>query len=490
MHIAHSSQETTPCEKPSAAPQTTPAVNSGFIKSFAAELSRTYRDNGTTLAEQQTKAKQNGQEDPVQEVMNVFTQQQLPAIHTLAQEFCVCDHWHSEVPGPTEPNRLFMHAATSTGLTYNPWMHDVLDVPTIFNRLEEAGRKWAMYGFDLYDSSNFESISSAPTAKLTWQQFLKDAAAGSLPYYSFICPRYSDSHNEFANSQHAPYDVRYGDVLIADTYEAVRNGPGWEKTLLVVTYDEHGGYYDHVAPPRAPAPDAEASPNAFMKSLANSRSRDSYLVAPKYEYNFESLGIRVPALLISPWIEKGVVNSTVYQHTSVLRYIEEELSLPPLTKRDAAAASFVRVLSRSTPRADCPQTVPTPELPESDPELVLKEVPHRKKIEVTRRYTAKLKGHRDSGRPTEREFQTGHQLCDYIEERNRSDQWYHNDDWKKARYEIYRDRDHRWRWRLRDGNNDLIAASTDSYDCCDSVLEALQRARFLSHILSDPQIES
>ena len=91
--------------------------------------------------------------------MEVFTADQLPAIHTLAAEFCVCDHWHSEVPGPTEPNRLFMHAATATGLTYNPWQYDTLNVPTIYERIETAGRDWAMYGFDLFDSTNFDGIN-------------------------------------------------------------------------------------------------------------------------------------------------------------------------------------------------------------------------------------------------------------------------------------------------------------------------------------------
>ena len=188
----------------------------GFVKSFIDELTRDFAKNHTTLADQQAQAQQSGGEDPVQEIMEVFTADQLPAIHTLAQEFCVCDHWYSEVPGPTEPNRLFTHAATSTGLTYNPWRSDMLGVPTIYDRITAAGRDWAMYGFDLFDSANFSAIETADQGKQTWADFTAAAQAGKLPFYSFLCPRYSDTTEGQANSQHAPHDVRYGDQLIAD----------------------------------------------------------------------------------------------------------------------------------------------------------------------------------------------------------------------------------------------------------------------------------
>lgn len=479
---------TTPYYDPSAAPATSPTTNSGFVKSFIGELEYTYSQNGTSLQEQQQKAKAAGQPDPVQEIMDVFTADQLPAIHTLAREFCVCDQWHSEVPGPTEPNRLFMHAATSTGLTYNPWTHDIINAPTIFDRITAVGKTWGMYGFDLYDSSNFESLLDAPL--LTWEQFQSDGAAGTLPWYSFICPRYADAKEGQANSQHAPYDVRFGEKLIADVYDIVRNGPGWEKTLLIVTYDEHGGYYDHVAPPAAPAPDNDVSPNAYMISQAKQNPKENgYLVKPDYDFDFKTLGIRVPAVLISPWIDKGIIDSTAYRHTSVLKFIEEHLGLEPLTQRDATANSFAGVLSRSTPRTDCPKAVPAPELPEYDPELALKLPPGKKIVDLTRRYTAKLKGHRDTGKVTDREFKTRGDVSEYIKERNRSHDWYQNDDWKQSGFEIYQDKDEHWRWRLKDGD-DIVAASTDFYDTRDEARKGLERVRFLSQVLSDPQIES
>ena len=468
------------------APATVPASNSGFVLNFIGELTRDFEKNTTTLAEQQKQAAANGQEDPVQEVMEVFTADQLPAIHTLAAEFCVCDHWHSEVPGPTEPNRLFMHAATATGLTYNPWQYDTLNVPTIYERIETAGRDWAMYGFDLFDSTNFDGINGKPQGKLPFSQFLTDASGGKLPFYTFLCPRYSDATAGRANSQHAPHDVRYGDKLIADVYQAVRNGPGWEKTLLVVTYDEHGGYYDHVKPPTAPAPDADVSPNAFMQEEARKYGK-TYLTDPDYDFDFSSLGFRVPTVLVSPWIDKGGVDSTVYGHASVLRYVEDLVGAKPLTKRDAAAASFAPRLSRLTARTDCPTSIPSAALPADDPELYMKEPPGPKQDEVARRYTAKLLGHPDTDKRTERPFPTNAALNKYIQERNQRDAWARSDDWKKARFEFFADRGGRWRWRLRDGSGELLAESTHTYNDEAAAENALERARFLSYILGDAE---
>ncbi|REJ80701.1 MAG: DUF1508 domain-containing protein [Acidobacteria bacterium] len=461
------------------APSTSPASASGFVASFVGELSRTFESNHTSLAEQQAAAKAAGEPDPVQEVMEVFTAEQLPAIHTLAREFCVCDRWHSEIPGPTEPNRLFMHAATSTGLTYNPWAHDILTAPTIYERIEQAGRDWAMYGFDLFDSANFDAIKDRDCGKLPMSRFFSDAEAGELPLYTFLCPRYADAPEGRANSQHAPHDVRYGDQLIADVYRALRSSSAWPNTLLVVTYDEHGGYYDHVEPPSAPAPDAATSPNAFMQEEARKYGK-TYLVGPNYDFAFSQLGFRVPAILVSPWIQRGVVDSTPYQHTSVLRFLEDLLGCESLGARDAAASSFAAALSLPEAREDCPQTLPSPDLPAEDPELYMAEPPGPKQKEWTRRYTAKLEGHPDTRRRIAGEFPTNRDLLAYIEQRRRYDAWYRSGDWKQARFELYEDAGKRWRFHLRDGDGSLLAASTESYMSRAEAEKAADRAAFLA----------
>ena len=335
----------------------------GFVSSLRRALETDFGRHGTTLAAQQASLAR----DPVEEVMEVFTADQLPAIHALAREFCVCDHWFSEVPGPTEPNRLFTHTATSSGLTYNPWSYDPLDAPTIYERIDAAApaQTWAMYGFDLLDSSNFSRLRDKPQAKRTFVEFRSDAEAGELPFYSFLCPRYVDAPEGLANSQHPPQDVRYGDALIAEVYKLLRNGPGWNQTLLILTYDEHGGYYDHVLPPPVEPPDASVSPNAFMQTQA-SKYHDSYLTQPDYTFRFDRLGFRVPTVLVSPLIPRGTVAKTPYRHTSILRFIADLLGTEPLTHRDANATSFAPLLSLDSPRVDCPSSVPSAALPKID----------------------------------------------------------------------------------------------------------------------------
>jgi hypothetical protein len=161
---------------------------------------------------------------------------------------------------------------------------------------------------------------------------------GLLPTYSFIEPRYFDFLSFKANDQHPPHDVALGDVLIADVYESLRLSPIWGSTLLVVVWDEHGGIYDHVLPPKTVNPDN--------------------LVHVDPPFDFTRLGVRVPAVLISPWIPRGTVDSTVYDHTSVSASLNELLDLPEfLTKRDAAAETFGHLIT-DTKRTDAPETLP------------------------------------------------------------------------------------------------------------------------------------
>jgi phospholipase C len=477
--------ETTPYH--GGAPATTPPTNSGFVKSFTGELSGAM-GSAAVLAEARKAAAVGKGEDPLQEVMEVFTADQLPAIHTLAQEFCVCDHWFSELPGPTEPNRLFTHAGTSTGLTYNPWALDIEEVPTIYDRIDEAGKDWAFYSFDLIDASNYASLRDKPQANYKFAQFTTDAASGKLPFYSFLCPRYTNAPEGRANSQHAPDDVRYGDALIADVYSAVRKSPLWESTLLIVTYDEHGGYFDGVTPPAVEAPDDEVSPNAFMVGQAGTSSANSYLTAPNYTFDFTRLGFRVPAVLVSPWIKAGTVDSTPYRHTSILRFVAELLGSDPLTKRDATAASFASALSLPAPRTDCPPSIPAPALPPQDPAAVMAAPPTQKQEEVARRWTVNLPGHPDTGQETSRPFPTNASLSRYVKHRLQRAQWVRDGDYVKATFQIVADAAGTYRWHLLDSNGEELAVASTSYPDPSAAAAALERVRFLSQMLGDPPI--
>ncbi len=272
----------------------------------------------------------------------------LPVLHSLAREFGVCDHWFSSMPGPTWQNRFFTHSGTSLGHTKMPSMSDPSAMglyyqETIFDRLTESGISWKIFHDGIPQSI---VLTRLLTRYLTFRgyagmgDFYKLAKGDPVdfPKYTFIEPCYFGKNE---NDQHPPADVRLGEQLISDVYNAIRSNPKlWESTLLVLTSDEHGGFYDHVAPPASVAPDDHVA-----------------------EWSFDRLGVRVPTILVSPWIEKGVIK-TVFDHTSLLRYLCEKWNLDPLGARmqaeagDKRANSFADELTkRATPRTDTPDRV-------------------------------------------------------------------------------------------------------------------------------------
>jgi len=268
------------------------------------------------------------------DIMGCYTPQTLPVLSALAAGYAVCDQWFCSVPTETLPNRAFACAATSQG-----HMDDkthTFTSPTIFGLLQAAGLGWAVYGYDEQPltKSTFTQISTADASHFgLFTDFQAAAAAGTLPPYTFLEPSWSSS----GNSQHPNYDVALGEQLIHDVYEALRAGPGWPQTLLVITYDEHGGCFDHVPPPwGAVPPDASTG---------------------EFSFGFDRFGPRVPTVLVSPLIEPGTVfrvpaGGTPLDHTSVLKTVELRWNLGALTARDAAAPDFGDVLTLTTPRTD------------------------------------------------------------------------------------------------------------------------------------------
>jgi phospholipase C len=268
------------------------------------------------------------------DIMGCFTPEALPVLSALAKGYAVCDQWFSSVPTETLPNRAFACAATSQG-----HMDDkthTFTSPTIFGLLGAANLGWAVYGYDAepLTKNTFTQISTADASHFgTFPDFQAAAAAGTLPAYTFLEPSWSST----GNSQHPNYDVALGEQLIHDVYEALRAGPGWPGTLLVVTYDEHGGCYDHVPPPwGAVVPDSSTG---------------------EFSFNFDRFGVRVPTVLVSPLIAPGTVyrapaGGTPLDHTSVLKTVEQRWNLAALTARDAAAPGFGDVFTLSTSRTD------------------------------------------------------------------------------------------------------------------------------------------
>ena len=282
-------------------------------------------------------------------VMQTFGPGQLPALTALAENFVLCDQWYAEVPGPTMPNRLYIHAATSAGWARNDWTLPLRNV-TIYEQLQTNNRSWAVYYSDQNEVAQYSRINTQRASfKLYESTFAADAAAGALADYNFIIPRFAGSKTDGPpTSMHPPQDVRPGDQLVADVYAALRGGPQWAHGLLVVTFDEHGGYFDHADPPAAVNPDGINSP----------APGDTASFAP--QFTFERLGLRVPTLLASPYLPKGVVSSVPLQHTSVLVTVRELFGISgSLTRRDAAAPSFGALFS-SAPRSDAPAVLVSP----------------------------------------------------------------------------------------------------------------------------------
>jgi phospholipase C len=270
--------------------------------------------------------------------MGMFTPATLPVLSGLASGFAVCDFWFGSAPTETLPNRAFVCAGTSQG-----HMDDKTKsytCPSIFGSLTQNNVSWSIYGYDAppLTRNDFTDTTNADDSHFgLFSDFQAAAAAGSLASYIFLEPSWDAN----GNSQHPNYNVAAGEQLIHDVYYALRNGPNWNQTLLIITYDEHGGCYDHVPPPSGATPPDDS--------------------AGEYGFDFTRFGPRVPTVLVSPLIQAGTVfrvpaGATPFDHTSILKTIENRWNLAALTARDAAAVDVSAVLTLATPRTDDPLT--------------------------------------------------------------------------------------------------------------------------------------
>jgi len=294
-----------------------------------------------------------------EDIMKCYSPQQLPILTTLAKEFAVCDRWFSSMPGPTWPNRLFIHAASSGGLDDSPSfsrefksiLHDgfKFDNGTIYDRLDSEGLDWMIYcGDEFPQALSIAGMRSHFTRHFTpFNLFRRDV---SNPLFSksyvFIEPDYHAFTGNFrgGNSQHPEDDITRGEKMLKEVYETIRQSPHWESSLLIVSYDEHGGFYDHVVPP------ATVHPGDSITDPGNNHNN----------FDFQQLGVRVPTIIVSPLLPKGTIDHTVYDHTSVLATIEKLFKLSSLTKRDAKAETLNHLLKLSAPRIDTPAVLPKP----------------------------------------------------------------------------------------------------------------------------------
>ena len=270
--------------------------------------------------------------DP-RDIMHFFTSDQVPALSTLARNYAVSDAWFASAPCQTWPNRFFVHTGTAHGYPNNSPVHFPYLMPTLFNALDGVvPDDWRVYYHDFAQSLTLTRLWMHLDHFHLFDDFLDDAANGNLPSYSFIEPRYFADLN-WPNDMHPPHDIGYGDALVAQVYNALRTSPQWHQTLLVVTFDEHGGCYDHVPPPSAVPPSPPQPGQLFA---------------------FDRLGVRVPAVVVSPWIPKGTIfRSTVaqpYDHTAIIKTLRNRYNIQtPLTARDASAPDLAQVLELTAP---------------------------------------------------------------------------------------------------------------------------------------------
>jgi phospholipase C len=282
------------------------------------------------------------------QLMQSYSPEQVSVISELARNYAVSDRWFCSTPNQTLPNRAFMHAGTSMGRVNNT-PEPLYDAETIFEVLEDTRRSW-----NVYNDTMLMSLARLQFPQL-WEpdlqphfhdmeKFERDAAAGELPEYSFVEPSFQIQPND----EHPPHDVTLGEQFLLRVWKAVSTGQGWNKTLLIITFDEHGGCYDHVVPPSAIPPDKASDPG-------------------NAGFHFDRYGVRIPTILISPYIEAGTVfrsptfgtpAEVPYDHTSILATVQEWLQIPKekrlASERVRNAPTFANVLTRATARTDVP----------------------------------------------------------------------------------------------------------------------------------------
>jgi phospholipase C len=339
------------------APANGKAANDGFVTSFARELANPAHPLDPKLVGAEPSS-----------IMGMYSPETVPVLSGLAEGFAVCDRWFASVPAQTFPNRAFAVAGTSLGYTDNS-AHGVpaFNTPSVFGKLADAGQTWKIYGYSKHPltANDFpDTLCPGPgcTAESGFEKFQSDVASGQLAAFSYIEPEWANypssnaapsttqadnEHNfQVQNDQHPVSNLAVGEKLIYDVYAALSSNQAvWEKSLLIITYDEHGGNYDHVPPETGATP----PDNIIGKS----------------GFDFTRFGVRVPAVIVSPLIPARTVfrapaGSPPYDHTSIIATLRARFNLGMLGKRDAIAPHLGPILTLSKPRRDDPLEGVTP----------------------------------------------------------------------------------------------------------------------------------
>jgi phospholipase C len=295
-----------------------------------------------------------------------YDQTDLPLYYKLASTFAIADHYHCAVPGPTWPNRIFLYAATSFGNTQTGVLPtiDASKYPypgnpeSILDELEASKTSWMYYS----DTPLPVPVLLYTTYAKRWNRtvtanfaaFQAAAQAGKLPQVSFVDPNLNITPNGSGSEpdEHPPGDIQTGQLFVSQVVQAVMASPQWPHTAILITHDEHGGFYDHVSPPQACAPDSIAPVLAAGDTTQG---------------GFDLYGVRVILIAVSPYSKKGYVGHHVYDHTSITRFIEAKFNLPALTARDANAEPLTDLFDFSNaPAFLTPPTIASPPVDAAD----------------------------------------------------------------------------------------------------------------------------
>jgi phospholipase C len=315
----------------------------GFIKSYATQGTNTQQSHA---------------------IMYYFKPDQLPILTNLATEYALFNGWFASIPGPTLCNRAFAHYGTSFGNVDMNLFYITDPILSIYDRMNKAGHSSKVYYYD-QQSSSLEVpnlLLNQPELFGVYSDFVQDAGDGKLPEYCFIEPNYSDHPGPgggqlLASDQHPDHNVKAGERFIAMVYNVIRTNPDlWKGTLMLVVYDEHGGLYDHVPPPPCKGADQLGNNPPYAAKPAATGTGQTF--------NFDRLGIRVPAIAISPWIPRGTiipgpedpVNQRVFEHACIPATVTSHFlgDYDARTDREKKAETFVDVLTDNMrPDDDC-----------------------------------------------------------------------------------------------------------------------------------------
>jgi phospholipase C len=291
-----------------------------------------------------TKANVNAKDPTGRRAMGFYTKKDLPFYYWLYKTFAIGDRYFQSVLSQTFPNRFYLLAGTSFGRIRNdfPTAPDQFSQKTVFNELDDAGVSWRIYYNQVPFAFLFAYVrNNAAGHVFPISQYYVDAQAGTLPQVSFIDPIFVGQAS-VENDEHPPSNVQVGESFVHDVVQALTQSPNWPTSAMFITYDEHGGFSDHVPPPRAPRPDN-------IKPMLQKGDTKAA---------FDRYGFRVPAVVVSPFSKRHFVSHVVHDHTSILRSIEDRFGLPTLTRRDAAAKPMWEFFDFSHPSFLKPPALP------------------------------------------------------------------------------------------------------------------------------------